>query len=210
MPVAFRSDEVRSSGLLGASGCGKSTLLNLIAGFETPDAGAILLRGKPINAVPPHRRNVAMVFQNYAMFPHLTVAQNIAYGLHARKLNRAAIRARRRGNGRLAAAERPWPPLSGAVIRRPAPARRRRARLGDPAPTCCCWMRRSAHWTAICEKTCNSSCLCCCADCMSPRSSLRTTSARRSRWLTVSQSCRGAASSQIGTPEACLPQPEQQ
>ena len=81
-------------GLLGASGCGKSTLLNLIAGFEIPDGGTILLRGRPINAVPPHRRNVAMVFQNYAMFPHLTVAQNVAYGLHARKLGRAAIRAR--------------------------------------------------------------------------------------------------------------------
>jgi ABC-type Fe3+/spermidine/putrescine transport system ATPase subunit len=77
--------------LLGASGCGKSTLLNMIAGFEEPDYGTISLRGKVINAIPPYRRNVAMVFQAYAMFPHLTVADNIAYGLHARKLGKAEI-----------------------------------------------------------------------------------------------------------------------
>ena len=80
--------------LLGASGCGKSTLLNMIAGFEEPDYGTISLRGKVINAIPPYRRNVAMVFQAYAMFPHLTVRDNIAYGLHARKLNKKEISTR--------------------------------------------------------------------------------------------------------------------
>jgi len=80
--------------LLGASGCGKSTLLNMIAGFEEPDYGTISLRGKVINAIPPHRRNVAMVFQAYAMFPHLTVRDNIAYGLHARKLDKKEISTR--------------------------------------------------------------------------------------------------------------------
>ncbi len=80
--------------LLGASGCGKSTLLNMIAGFETPDYGTISLRGKVMNTIPPYQRNVAMVFQAYAMFPHLTVAENIAYGLHARKLAKAEIAAR--------------------------------------------------------------------------------------------------------------------
>jgi ABC-type Fe3+/spermidine/putrescine transport system ATPase subunit len=75
--------------LLGASGCGKTTLLNLIAGFERPDFGTISVRGKVINDVPPHRRNVAMVFQHYAMFPHLTVAENIAYGLQARRMGKA-------------------------------------------------------------------------------------------------------------------------
>lgn len=80
--------------LLGPSGCGKSTLLNMIAGFETPDLGAIAVRGAVINAIPPHKRNVAMVFQHYAMFPHLTVADNIAYGLHARRLDKAEIASR--------------------------------------------------------------------------------------------------------------------
>jgi ABC-type Fe3+/spermidine/putrescine transport system ATPase subunit len=80
--------------LLGASGCGKSTLLNMIAGFEDPDYGTIALRGKVINTIPPYRRNVAMVFQHYAMFPHLTVRDNIAYGLHARRLEKSEIASR--------------------------------------------------------------------------------------------------------------------
>ena len=77
--------------LLGPSGCGKSTLLNLVAGFESPDAGTIRLRGQLLNDVPPHLRNIAMVFQHYAMFPHLTVFENIAYGLQARRLDATTI-----------------------------------------------------------------------------------------------------------------------
>lgn len=80
--------------LLGASGCGKSTLLNMIAGFEDPDYGTISLRGTVINAIPPYHRNVAMVFQHYAMFPHLTVRENIAYGLHARRMEKSEINSR--------------------------------------------------------------------------------------------------------------------
>ena len=67
--------------LLGPSGCGKTTLLRMIAGFETPDEGRILLDGKDIAPVLPHRRPVNMMFQNYALFPHLTVRDNIAFGL---------------------------------------------------------------------------------------------------------------------------------
>jgi ABC-type Fe3+/spermidine/putrescine transport system ATPase subunit len=77
--------------LLGPSGCGKSTLLNLIAGFERPDVGEIAIRGTVVNEIPPHRRNVAMVFQHYALFPHLTVEQNIAYGLTARRMSKSDI-----------------------------------------------------------------------------------------------------------------------
>lgn len=80
--------------LLGASGCGKSTLLNLIAGFETPDSGTVSMRGKVVNDTPPHRRNVALVFQHYALFPHMTITENIAYGLHARKMDKSDIAAR--------------------------------------------------------------------------------------------------------------------
>ena len=76
-------------GLLGPSGCGKTTLLRMIAGFETPSAGEILLDGQPLSAVPPNRRPVNMVFQNYAIFPHLNVRDNIAYGLRRLKLPRA-------------------------------------------------------------------------------------------------------------------------
>src|SRR5713101_3984573 len=70
--------------LLGPSGCGKTTLLRLIAGFYEPDGGELFLGDKSMNGVPPHRRNTGMVFQNYALWPHLTVAENVAYGLEVR------------------------------------------------------------------------------------------------------------------------------
>ena len=72
--------------LLGPSGCGKTTLLRLLAGFETPDAGRILLDGEDITAMPPHRRPVNMMFQSYALFPHLSVARNIGFGLKTTRL----------------------------------------------------------------------------------------------------------------------------
>ena len=67
--------------LLGPSGCGKTTLMRIVAGFESPDSGAIELGGRDMAGVPPHRRDVNMVFQNYALFPHLDVASNVAFGL---------------------------------------------------------------------------------------------------------------------------------
>jgi spermidine/putrescine ABC transporter ATP-binding subunit len=80
--------------LLGPSGCGKTTLLRMIAGFETPDSGTIRIDGDAMNAVPPHRRPTNMVFQNYAIFPHLNVFDNIAYGLRTLKLPGDQLRAR--------------------------------------------------------------------------------------------------------------------
>jgi putrescine transport system ATP-binding protein len=80
--------------LLGPSGCGKTTLLRMLAGFETPDSGRILLDGDDIAAVLPHQRPVNMMFQNYALFPHLSVAANIAFGLKRAGLPRREIKAR--------------------------------------------------------------------------------------------------------------------
>jgi putrescine transport system ATP-binding protein len=77
--------------LLGPSGCGKTTLLRMLAGFETPDAGKILLNGKDIAQVLPHQRPVNMMFQNYALFPHLTVRDNIAFGLKRLKMPQTEI-----------------------------------------------------------------------------------------------------------------------
>lgn len=80
--------------LLGPSGCGKTTLLRLIAGFEQPSEGRILLDGKDLAGVPPERRPVHTVFQSYALFPHLTVAENIAFPLRMARLPAARIKER--------------------------------------------------------------------------------------------------------------------
>lgn len=77
--------------LLGGSGSGKSTLLRLVAGFEAPDAGRILLEGRDLTGLPPHQRPVSMMFQSYALFPHLSVFDNVAYGLRREGVARAEI-----------------------------------------------------------------------------------------------------------------------
>jgi len=99
--------------LLGPSGCGKTTTLRMIAGFETPSAGAIRVDGADITHVPAHKRDMGMVFQNYALFPHRTVAENVAFGLRMRGLDKASIAAKVKAA--LAMVE-----LSGLEDRRPA------------------------------------------------------------------------------------------
>ena len=77
--------------LLGPSGCGKTTILKLIAGFEYPDSGEVIYQNKPIGKLPPNKRKVNTVFQDYALFPHLNVYDNIAYGLKLKKLSKSEI-----------------------------------------------------------------------------------------------------------------------
>jgi spermidine/putrescine transport system ATP-binding protein len=77
--------------MLGPSGCGKTTTLRMIAGFETPDEGRIVLQGRDVTSVPPAKRNVNMVFQAYGLFPHMTVAENIAFGPKIKKLSKSEI-----------------------------------------------------------------------------------------------------------------------
>ncbi|MBN9605255.1 MAG: ABC transporter ATP-binding protein [Actinomycetales bacterium] len=80
--------------LLGPSGCGKTTTLRLIAGFEQPDAGEVRISGRPVTGLPPYRRDVNTVFQAYALFPHLSVAENVAYGLQQKRVGRTEVRER--------------------------------------------------------------------------------------------------------------------
>src|ERR1035437_676029 len=77
--------------LLGPSGCGKTTTLNMIAGFLRPDRGTIHMAGRPVDALPPFRRDIGLVFQDYALFPHMSVAGNVAFGLRMRKVAKPEI-----------------------------------------------------------------------------------------------------------------------
>jgi ABC-type Fe3+/spermidine/putrescine transport system ATPase subunit len=77
--------------ILGPSGCGKTTTLNMIAGFNTPSSGDVRVRGKSQNRIPPERRNLGLVFQNYALFPHMTVTENVGFGLRMRGTPKAEI-----------------------------------------------------------------------------------------------------------------------
>ena len=80
--------------IVGASGCGKSTLLRLVAGLEVPSGGSIVLGGRDVTHADPAARDIAMVFQNYALYPHMSVFDNMAYGLRIRGLGKADIRGR--------------------------------------------------------------------------------------------------------------------
>jgi sn-glycerol 3-phosphate transport system ATP-binding protein len=88
--VSFATDAGKFLVLLGPSGCGKSTTLRLIAGLELPDAGRIMIAGDDVTTLPPSRRHLSMVFQSYALFPHLSVAENILFGLKVRKASATA------------------------------------------------------------------------------------------------------------------------
>uniref|UniRef100_UPI003394C30F ABC transporter ATP-binding protein n=1 Tax=Agromyces litoreus TaxID=3158561 RepID=UPI003394C30F len=119
--------------LLGPSGCGKTTLLRSIAGFETPAAGRISVDGIDLLALPAHKRPVNMMFQSYALFPHLSVEKNIAYGLEAEGVGRAEMRTRvgevmevvrlghlaKRRPAQLSGGQRQRVALARAIVKRP-------------------------------------------------------------------------------------------
>ncbi len=115
--------------LLGPSGCGKTTTMRMVAGFEEPDNGTILLRGKDVAGVPPNKREVNMCFQHYALFPHMNVEKNIAYGLKLKKVpagdrRRIVERCSRSSGSRACRLESPTssPAASSSVSRSPVPS----------------------------------------------------------------------------------------
>ena len=117
--------------LLGASGCGKTTTLRIISGLETPDEGTVLLDGRDVTALPPERRPVNTVFQSYALFPHMTVFENMSFGLKLRKTPKDEIKRRVEEAARDARAGADGgfcQTHAQPAFRRPAPAHRHRPR----------------------------------------------------------------------------------
>ena len=120
--------------LLGPSGCGKTTMLRIIGGFEYPDEGQVLFEGKDIADVPPYKRRVNTVFQKYALFPHLNVFDNIAFGLRLKKMPKdRRSRERVKRMLKLVNLEGYEKRAVDATVRRPAAAHRHRARAGQRA-----------------------------------------------------------------------------
>ena len=109
----------------------------MLAGFERPSQGVIMLDGKSVDRLPPYERNIGMVFQNYALFPHMSVADNVAFPLSVRKTAEGRDRAARRARARNGAAGAIQGPQAGAALGRPAAARRARpARWCSSRPSC--------------------------------------------------------------------------
>ena len=110
--------------LVGPSGCGKTTLLRMIAGLEEVTDGAISIDGTDVTDLAPRRRDIAMVFQSYALYPHMSVRQNLAYGLKVRRTPKDQIATQGRRGGEAPRPRGPARPAAGAALRRPAAARR--------------------------------------------------------------------------------------
>ena len=140
--------------MLGPSGSGKTTLLRLIAGFERPDAGVVELGGTDVTRQPPYARDVNTVFQDYALFPHMNVLENVEYGLRVRRVPRAERRRRAeaalemvRLTGLGGASRSSCPAASASGSRWPG--------RSSTSPRCCCSTSRSARWTPSCARRCS-------------------------------------------------------
>ena len=181
--ISMQVDTGELLAVIGPSGSGKSTLLKLVAGLETGHAGSILLNGQDLAGTPVHRRGIGMVFQSYALFPHLSVADNVAYGMALRKVD-AAQRQRRAREllelvGLAEHAARAVTQLSGAS----SSVSRWRARWPSiPAP--CCWTSRSRPWTPMCAPICATRFAPCSGVSAPPRCWSPTTRKRRWPWPT--------------------------
>jgi multiple sugar transport system ATP-binding protein len=142
--------------LVGPSGCGKSTLLNIIAGLEDPTEGELKIAGRNVIGVAPAQRDIAMVFQSYALYPTMSVADNIAFALEMRKVPQADVRKKRGGSSvaEMLQISTCWTAspaqLSGGQRQRVAMGR---ALARDPA-SCSCSMSRSPTWMPSCVSRC--------------------------------------------------------
>ena len=143
--------------LLGPSGCGKTTTLRLIAGFEQPTEGAIRLDGEDVARVPPYRRHVNTVFQSYALFEHLDVAENVAFGLRRRKVAKPEIAQRVADALELVSLAHRANATSRPSCRAACASAWRSPARSSTGRRCCCSTSRSARSTSSCASRCRSS-----------------------------------------------------
>ena len=165
--------------LLGPSGSGKSTLLRIIAGLETPDSGTVSIAGDDVSRVSPQKRGIGFVFQHYAAFTHMTVGENVAFGLRIRKRPKAEIRERVDELLELVGLTK-WADQRPAQLSGGQRQRMALARALAVAPGCCCSTSPSARSTRPCGPSCAPGCAACTTSRGSPRSWSPTT--RRRRW----------------------------
>ena len=164
--------------LLGPSGCGKTTTLRMLAGLDFPTAGEISIGGRVVNHVPPGKRNIAMVFQSYALYPHMTVGRNIAYPLKKRRVPPAE-------RARLVAETAELLQLTELLDRKPrqlSGGQQQRVALAGrwcATPTCSCSTSRCPTWTPSCGATCGRSWWSCTGGWAGRWSMSPTTSSRR-------------------------------
>jgi putrescine transport system ATP-binding protein len=139
--------------LLGGSGSGKSTLLRCLGGFETPTRGSIWLDGQRLDALPPYQRPINMMFQSYALFPHMTVEQNIAFGLKQDGLGKDAI-GKRVARCSTWCRWATWPSASRTSCPAASSSAWRWRGRWPRGRSCCCWTSRWARWTS-CARRCS-------------------------------------------------------
>ena len=165
--------------LVGPSGCGKTTALRMVAGLEKPTEGEIVIGDRVVNDDQPGRRDIAMVFQNYALYPHMSVERNIGFGLRQRRMPRAADRRAGEGGERPARARRAAAAKAGAALGRPAPAGRDGPGARAPSRRRSCSTSRCPTSTPSCAPSCGPSSSGSTSSCRRPRSTSPTTRSRR-------------------------------
>lgn len=144
-------------GLLGPSGGGKTSILRMLAGLETPDSGEIIFHGRAVNHLPPQEREIGFVFQNYALFKHMTVFENIAFGLKVKKASKSVIRDRVTELVELTGlkgfeSRYPHQLSGGSASGWLLPGR------WLPSRSCCCWMSRSRRLMRRSARSCVPGC----------------------------------------------------
>ncbi len=193
--------------VIGASGCGKSTLLKIIAGFVQPSHGRVMIGGKNAADIPPRQRNVGIVFQSYALFPHMLAWENVAYPLKLRGQDHATRRAARKTFSAVSGCRRMPGNCPVSTLRRAAAARGAGARAGVRPAGACFSMSRCPRSMRRCGSKCATKSAGCSVSIISRPCTSHTTRRKRCPWRIASQSCRTGRIVQVAAPRELYAHP---